>query len=350
MADDPTGLLLRHRVMVDGRDISPQIFPRLQRMSVRDASGQVADTAEVELDDRGGSILLPRAGVAIEIRMGDRFGLGLVFAGVVDSVRSRGDRSGGRILAISAKGADVLGRAKQLQERHFDNVTIGEALRLAGQAAGIAEIRIDPDLDQISREYLAMEGESFLAFGQRLAREIGGTFKVSGSRALLVKRNGGTTASGRSMGAVPAKGGENLFAWDIAPFVSRPRHGRATARHYDPDQARLEQSSVEIDDDTTSAELFVRYPAADGDAARDQAAAAAAEVERAGGVGTVTIDGDLRAKPGAICQVRNTRPGIDGDYLIDAVEHAIDRASGMTTRIELGRPQNGAGIDARRGS
>lgn len=350
MANDPTGLLARFRVSVEGRDISPLIFPRLQRLSVRDASGQVADTASVELDDRGGSILLPRVGVSIEIQLGDSRGRGLVFAGVVDAVRSRGDRAGGRILAISAKGADVLGRAKQLQERHFDNVTIGEALRLAGQAAGIEEVRVDPDLAQIGRDYLAMESESFLAFGQRLAREVGATFKVSGKRALLVKRNGGTTASGRPMGAVPAVAGENLFAWDITPFASRPRHARVTARHYDPDQARLKQSTVETGDDSTDAELFVRYPAADADAARDQASASAAEVERASGVGSVTIDGDLRATPGALCEVRNARPGVDGDYLIDAVEHAVDRTSGMTTRIELGRPQNGAGIDNRRGS
>lgn len=350
MADDPTGLLRRHRVFVEGRDISPQIFPRLQRLSVRDASGQAADTAEVELDDQGGSIVLPRVGVSIEIRMADRFGLGLVFEGAVDAVRSRGDRSGGRILAISAKGADVLGRAKQLQERHFDNLPIGEALRQAAQAAGITDVRIDPDLAQLTRPYLAMESESFLAFGQRLAREVGGTFKVVGSRALLVKRNGGTTASGRQMGAVPVTFGENLFAWDIAPYVGRPRHSRVSVRHYDPDKARQDARAAEIDDETTDAELFARYPAADAASAQDQANASAAEIERAGGTGTVTIDGDLRAKPGALCLVRGVRPGIDGDYRIDAVEHAIDRSAGMTTRIDLGHPQGTAGTDSRRSS
>lgn len=350
MTDDPTGLLRRHRVFVEGRDISPLIFPRLQRLSVRDASGQAADTAEVELDDRGGDMALPKVGRAIEIRMGDRLGRTLSFAGVVDAVRCRGDRSGGRILAISAKGADVLGRAKQLQERHFDNLPMGEALRQAAQAAGITEVRVDPDLAQVTRPYLAMESESFLAFGQRLAREVGGTFKVVGSSALLVKRNGGTNASGSPLEPLPVTAGDNLFAWDITPVLSRPRHARATARHYDPDKARLEQSSVDLDEDRTDAELFVRYPAADADSAHDQASASAAEIERSSGVGTVTIDGDLRATPGALCLVRGVRPGIDGDYRIDAVEHAIDRSAGMTTRIDLGHPQGAAGTDNRRGS
>ncbi|MEW6019758.1 MAG: contractile injection system protein, VgrG/Pvc8 family [Pseudomonadota bacterium] len=348
MAELPVGLKTAHRILVEGRDVSTAILSRLIRLSVRDASGQAADTAEIELDDRGGSIVFPRAGVSIEIRLADARGRGLVFAGKVDSARSRGDRSGGRILTISAKGADVMGRAKQLQERHFDDVTIGEALRIAGAAAGIEEVRVDPDLAQISRTYLALEGESFLAFGQRLAREVGATFKVVGSRALLVKRNAGTTASGRPMGTVPAVAGDNLFSWDIAPYVGRPRHSRATARHYDPDQARHQQSSVDLDDDSTDAELIVRYGAADGAAAQDQAAASAAEVERAGGSGSVTIDGDLRAKPGALCEVRGARPGIDGDYLIDAVEHSLDRTSALTTRLDLGLPQGTAGQDARR--
>lgn len=348
MNDDPSGLLRRLHVLVQGEDVSPRLLPRLLRMTIRDASGEMADTAEIELDDRDMKLSLPRAGVAIDLRMGDQSGRTLLFGGVVDAVRFKLDRAGGRILTISAKSADVLGTAKQLQERHFDDVTIGEALRRAGEKAGIEEVRIDPDLDSIFRSYLAMENESFLAFGDRLAREVGATFKVSGSRALFVRRNSTLAASGRSLTPVPAAYGENLISCDITPFDSRPRHRRVIGRHYDPDAARLQESAADLADDSTDAELILRYVAADGDDARDQASATAAEIERAGGSGTVTIDGDLRAKPGALCQVRGVRPGIDGDYLIDAVEHSIDRSAGMLSRLDLGLPQGTAGQDARR--
>ncbi|WP_309628722.1 contractile injection system protein, VgrG/Pvc8 family [Brevundimonas sp.] len=339
--------LTRFRVTVSGNDISPAIAPILQSLRIRDAAGHSSDTAEIELDDRAGTIVFPRPRAPIEIMLRDPRGLALAFSGTVDEPRSRGDRSGGRILTVSAKGADVTGRAKQLQERHFDDTTIGEALRQAGEAAGISDVRVDPDLASIQRSYLAMESESFLAFGQRIAREVGGSFKVMGNRAMLVRRNAGTSASGRSLDTVLAEYGRNLLSWDIAPFVGRPRHNRARSRHYDPDAATLREQSTAIDDDQTDAELFTRYPAADEGAAQDQANASAAEVERAAGSGTVTIDADVSAKPEGVCSVIGARAGIDGDYRIDAVEHSIDRSGGLTTSLELGQPQGSAGRDDR---
>lgn len=341
-------LLTRFRVTVNGSDISPALAPVLQTLRVRDAAGQASDTAEIELDDRAGSIILPRPNARLQIQLRDPRGLGLVFAGTVDATRSRGDRSGGRILTISAKGADVLGRAKQLQERHFDDVTIGEALKQAGQSAGIEDVRVDPDLASISRPYLALEGESFLAFGQRLARELGGTFKVAGDRAILVKRNGGRTASGRQLGLVVAEFGVNLISWDVAPFLSRPRHRRARTRHYDPDAAQLREETAEIADDSTEADLVVRIPSADQGSAQDQANASAAEVERSGGSGNVTIDADTSAKPEGVCRLVGARAGVDGDYRIDAVEHGIDRSGGLTTKLDLGQPHGEAGKDKRK--
>jgi len=146
---------------------------------------------------------------------------------------------------------------------------------------------------------------------------------------------------------VAAVYGVNLISWDIAPFVSRPRHKRARTRHYDPAAARMKEQAIEIADDSTDADLVVRYTAADEGAARDQAAASAAEVERSGGSGTVTIDGDTSAKPEAVCTVRGARDGVDGDYRIDSAEHTLDRSGGLVTRLELGQPHGQAGKDGR---
>jgi phage protein D len=348
MANDAAQLLSRFRATVNGRDISPALAPVLMGIRIRDAAGQASDTAEIQLDDRAGSIVLPKARARLQVELRDRGGLGLAFVGLVDEVRSRGDRTGGRILTISAKGADVLGRAKQLQERHFDDATIGEALAAAGEAAGISTVRIDPTLAALRRSYIALEGESFLAFGQRLARELGGTFKVVGDRALLVKRNGGTTASGRALATIKAEYGRNLLDWDIAPFVSRPRHKKSTARHYDPDAAELQAQSATLADESTDAEQVGRYMAADAAEAQDQANASAGEIERSAGAGSISIECDTRAKPEGVCSVVGVRAGVDGDYRIDAVEHSLDRSGGSLTRLDLGQPHGSAGKDGRK--
>jgi hypothetical protein len=65
-----------------------------------------SDTASLELDDRGGQIVLPRPGSLVLISLGwEGQGMGRVFEGTVDEIRASGGRSG-RTLSISAKGMD----------------------------------------------------------------------------------------------------------------------------------------------------------------------------------------------------------------------------------------------------
>ena len=86
--------------------------------------------------------------------------------------------------------------------------------------------------------------------GETIAREVGGTFKVFGRRAILVKRNGGMSVSGAVLSAVTAQWGVNLINWDIAPVVGRPRYVKVRARWYDVKDAKWKEENVEVDDST----------------------------------------------------------------------------------------------------
>jgi hypothetical protein len=69
-------------------------------------------------------------------------------------------------------------------------------------------------------------------------REVGGSFKVFGRRAILVKRNGGLSVSGAALSTVTVQWGVNLINWDIAPVVGRPRYLKVRTRWYDTKEAK----------------------------------------------------------------------------------------------------------------
>ena len=80
---------------------------------VSDKAGSSSDTATVVLDDKEGQIVLPEAGARISIMLGfEGDGVGIVFDGIVDEVRSSGTRGGGMTVSVSAKGFDSKGKAK----------------------------------------------------------------------------------------------------------------------------------------------------------------------------------------------------------------------------------------------
>jgi uncharacterized protein len=334
-------------VVVDGTDISSRLNPILISLQVSDKAGTSSDTATIELDDKSGQVVLPRPGARMLISLGfSDSGIGVVFRGKVDEVRSRGDRGGGRTVTISAKGVDTQGKAKEPQSKHFDDKTIEQIMREAGELAGISDVRIDQSFASIVRKYERMDNESFIAFGERIAGEIGGTFKVSDDRAILAKRNGGTTPAGAPLPIVTAAWGQNLHSWDIAPFLGRPRYREARQRYYDPKEATWKEVLTQIPIDEAQARTTPRFSSPSEDEAKQKTESDKADSERGSGEGTVVIEGNIGAQPEGLCVVAGARAGIDGTYRIDGVNHDYSR-SGFTTTLSLKQPQGDAGKDSR---
>ncbi|MGJ4927140.1 phage late control D family protein [Bradyrhizobium sp. HKCCYLS2038] len=260
-----------YRVIVDGNDISNLLNPILITLRVHDAAGTASDTADIEIDDTNGRVAFPRDGSYMAIDLGWRSrGIARVFEGTVDDVKSRGARGQGRTLHITAKSADTRGKTKQHHEKHWDKSTLGSVMQDAAGLAGV-QMMVDPALASIERDWWGMTAESFLHFGHRIARDVGGSFKVFGRRAILVKRNAGLSVSGSVLSTVTAQWGINLIDWDIAPVVGRPRYAKVRARWYDAKEARWKEEAVDIEGRQAQAEATVRFTRP----AKDEAARAA---------------------------------------------------------------------------
>lgn len=334
-----------YQVMVAGQNISSRLAPLLTSLRINDREGTHSDTCEIVCDDKDGMILLPRDGDPMMVALGwEGSPVASVFVGTVDEVKSSGSRGGGRELRISAKGLDTKGKAKEGQQLNVDNATVGDALNKAAKSSGIS-VQVDPSFASVKREWWGLNDESFLHFGERVARELGGAFKIQGNRAILTKKGGGSV-SGGIMPIVVGAWGANLMSWDIAPFMGRPRHKKVRARFYDRAKAKWKETEAEVQDDGAVATLSDRYSRADEGEAKGSADNGARESEKEKGGGSAEIDGNASAKPGGTFMLVGARPGVDGAYRIEGVEHSYTR-SGWVTKLDLKQPQGDAGKDSR---
>jgi phage protein D len=337
---------LAFRISIDGLDITERLRPILVDLTVTDKAGTVSDTASILLADPGGRIVMPRRGAKVAIDLPLGVGLVPVFAGGVDDVRSKYDRGTGLQMQIAAKGMDTRGALKAPREQHWDDADLKTVLREAGEAAGVT-VKVHESLGSIRRAWWGMDGESLVAFGRRIARETGATFKFTGgSEAVLAPRSSGLSAGGKALPSILVRPGDNLLSLDLAPEHGRPRFGKIRARWYDLKEGRLRTETVETEDED-GGEQTLPETAADEEAAGHAAGSEKAEAERAKGGGRVEITGDPRATPEGSALLSGVRPGIDGSYTIETVTHSLSRGRGFVTALDLVKPGDGVGKDDR---
>jgi uncharacterized protein len=318
-----------YSITVGGQNITSIVSPRLIDLTVTDKAGTHSDTASITIDDTNGTVRLPRVGDPVMISLGSTgSGFDLVFEGTVDEVKAKGDRGSGRTVCVTAKGLDTTQKAKEPQKQHFDEQTIQSILNTAGGQCGISVQCLD-GLGGLKRKYLEMRDESFIHLGERIAREVGGNFRIKGKTAILKKRN--TPGEG----SVVAAWGVNLHSYDISPRLGRPQFNQTLSRWYDKEEAEWKEKQVGTSVRDGKAKYAARYVAPDEDEATQRCESDKATTERDQAEGTVTIELNPNAKPDGICIVATGKPGCDGSYLIESVSHRISRGSGGSTTLDL---------------
>jgi len=323
-------------VIIDGVNKTSLLGPICTNISVQDKEGVASDTASITMDDSYGRGILPRDKSEVKILI---YG-SLVFEGVVDKVRSKGNRSSGRSIHVSAKSFDVKGKAKDGQRWHKDDATLEEALKKSAEKAGF-EIKVDEDLGKIKRDYWNPNGASFIAFAQGLAKELNATFKVRGKKSVFAARNKDL------LPPLTAEYGKNLHDWDISPITARAKHKTAKARYFDRKKATWETVEKDIGSERAESTNMIRSSIADKDQAEQNLEARKGEAERGGGEGTITIELNPLAQPETPIVLIGTRPGVDGNYKAVDVAHQGTR-SGSSTKIQIKHPSGDAGKDSRR--
>lgn len=332
----------KYAVWLNGQNVTSRLDPLLTSIKVTRAAEAAADTCDITLADAYGRVSLPgeRAPVLVFVN-GAR-----IFSGFVSDVTASFSKSEGRTLDVSASSIDNGSKVKEPVLRSADDLSFSDVARQWGQKAGLS-VTVAGSVASVARPYWLMQNEDFLSWGQRMAREIGASFKILGSEAYFVGVNEGISGSGKTLTAIDAVYGDNLISGSISPIISRPKFKNVEISYFDIQKGRRVNVPVETGIDDVDAALRTVISAADEAEAKQKAQAIGKQSDREKGGGSVVILGAEYAEPEAICNIRGVRPGVDGGYRIASVTHDLTKSGGFLTTLDLKQPQSGAGTDTR---
>lgn len=321
------------RVLSNGSDVTAPIADRLIGITVTDASGETADTAEIEIDDRDYLVALPAVGAVLQIAMG--LGNELVELGqfVVDEI---GGTVGPDTMSIKAKSADMRAAIKSAKTRAWQDVTVADIVAKIAGEHGLAK-QISDSLKSVHYTYLAQTSESDLNFLTRIARDLDATCKPAGGALVFVKTGEGKAADGSALPVFTVHRSQMASAsWQL---TGRGKYGRVVAEWSKRGTGRVEK--VTAGNEKPEHILRTRYATQ----AEAQRAADAALAKSKRNSGTLSVElggywGDLMAE--GLIDVSDVKPELTGRWLVKTVTHRL--SSTLTTSFEAVRDNDAASL------
>lgn len=322
------------RVVADGADITSLINDRLLQLKTTDKPGMESDEFELRIDDRDGAVVLPPRGASIEILPGYvETSLTRMGRYVVDEIELSGPPD---TLVITGKASGMRGSGKTTRSGSWENVPLSQivadvAARNGRQPVCPVQTKV-PRADQLS--------ESDFNFITRLAKQYDCTAKVADGKLLVMPRQAGQTASGKSFGVLL------IQRRDISRFQfrlgDRNSHKAVSTKHQDKKTGKL--AVVTLDNDESPDGLppvhtdHHIYP--NKSAAEEAAKARLAAFNRSTAGVRLEMPGrtDLFAERSINAQ--GFKVGLDGEYLVDSVEQVFTQ-SGWSTTVECNGGKKG---------
>ncbi len=333
------------RIVVDGsQDVSPAIRERLLSLLVSDEEGYNSDAVEIRLDDRGGTVELPRRGAELTVELGydkvpeaeRRNGLkpGRVRMGryTVDEVELSGPPA---TLAIRARAADMRAAMKQRRTRSWQSVLLGDLIKTIGRQYGL-DARVADELAKIILPHVDQTDESDLHLLTRLGERYDAAARPANGRLVFARRGAAMSATSGALTAVRIAR-EQAADYRVT-LADRPEYRSVRAYWYDTAAGRR----VEVTAGEGEPVYALRDDHIDEATARKAAQARLDILKR----GAATLS--LVLKPGlptvgaeSPLTLSGFRNGVNGLWIAARVSHEIDN-SGYSTRVEAETP-TGAG-------
>ncbi|CUI71032.1 Phage protein D [Achromobacter xylosoxidans] len=183
------------RVIVDGKDVTGNVRPRLQSLTITECRSDQADQLDLVLDDHDGRLELPARGVSVRVLLGWE-STGLVDKGTfeVDEVEFSGPPD---IITLRARSADMKSALRTRSARSFHGTTIKAIVETIAKAHGLTAVV--GTFGNTKVQHIDQTDESDLAFLNRIGKRYDAVATVKDKRLLFLPIEHGKTASGKDM-------------------------------------------------------------------------------------------------------------------------------------------------------
>jgi len=181
------------RVVLDGKDLTERMRPRLIDLTLSESRGGEADQLDLRVHDHDGRMAMPRRGVELSAAIGWQDS-GLIEKGRfrVDEVEHSGAPD---IITIRARSADLTHPLRTRRERSWHAVTLGAIVRNIAGEHGL-QPRIEGALSGIQIPHLDQVNESDVHLLTRLGQRFDAVATVKAGALLFSPIGSGKTPSG----------------------------------------------------------------------------------------------------------------------------------------------------------
>lgn len=360
------------QILLDGHDVTLDIDPFLISVNVLWTIREVS-RCTIELDDRDAKLAIPPFNTPIEIKIGwspqgpfippvptpipagselqlpYEGSMLRVFHGWTQSCESGfARRGGGRRLWVEGlvrRETDTIkqprhaswgeGEKKDSDGGMGKGVSLGQVLQDVAKKAGL-NAKVSPSMAGIERDFWHMN-ESPMHMFQRLADEVGGRVAYDGEGNVEFMGADETTGVTHD-----AEWGLNLIAWRIKPFVPRPQYGSSKTNFFNILGGSWLDTVQSIGGETpfggANAQFGLPHAAPNKQTGGQWNGGAEKASSSRRAEGWVLINGEPAIQISDRINIIGARPGINGSWFVEEVEHQYSRR-GFTTRLNISNPE-----------
>lgn len=322
-----------YRIVADGQDITNLINDRLLLARTIDKPGVESDDFELRLDDRDGALTLPARGANIAVYLGwESDKLTLLGRYTVDEIEVSGPPD---TVVIRSKSSDTRSSAKTTRDASWEGVPLSTIVAdIAKRNGWIPECPVDTLVERVDQL-----GESDLNFINRLAKQHDCTAKVADGKLLVLPRQAGLSASGKSLPKVTIRRSD-VSRWQFR--LGDDNVKSAVKASYQDDKGKL--VTVEVGNDAAPEGLppvhTDRHIHANKSAAEAAAKARLAGFNRSTAGVRLEMPGRTDLFAESEIDAQGFKVGLDGEYLAESVEQVWTQA-GWSTTVECNGGKKG---------
>ncbi|MGO4222121.1 phage late control D family protein [Lysobacter sp. TAF61] len=316
------------RVVLDGKDLTDKIRPRLLDLTLSEARGGEADQLDLRIHDHDGRMALPRRGVELSVA------IGWADSGLIEKGRFRVDEvehtGAPDLITIRARSADLTHPLRTRRERSWHSATLGTIIRNIAGEHGL-QVRIEQRLAGIAIPHLDQVNESDVHLLSRLGQRFDAMATVKAGALLFAPIGSGKTPSGIALpGAVITRRDGDQHRYALAD-----RDTFSGVRAYWNNTPGANRKSVLIGESGDAKRLRETFNSEAE--AREHAAAEWQRIQRgAATMGYTLALGRADLYPEQKLRVSGFKREIDETkWLIAKTTHTISGSAGFTTALEL---------------